>query len=82
MPGVKFVAPKDEYGDSQYIAQDPDGTVRCPNGFELIKRDENTWECTGGAHEYRMDEGDMIKDKFGKISIRKKGERGDPEPNK
>jgi len=40
----------------------------CCCGFELIKQDDNIWECTGGSsHRYIMDFGDMVKDKFGNL---------------
>jgi len=57
-----------------YITQNTDGTYSCPCDFEIVKVDDNTWQCVGGGHRYHMDEGEMIKDKFGNMMLKKKDE--------
>jgi len=48
----------------------------CVCGYELLKESENTFKCAGGNHRYIMELGDIIKDKFGGIWLKK------PEENK
>lgn len=57
------------------IHQNPDGSYSCCCDYEIKKVDENTWKCEGGGHTYRMDEGDMVMDKFGNMMMKKKGEQ-------
>jgi len=57
--------------ESELVAQQ-DGQLRCCCGYELIKQDENTYRCTGGNHVYALDEGDITRDKFGNVFLRKK----------
>ena len=49
-----------------------DGKMRCSCGRELVKVDDNTYKCSYGYPLYRMDMGDIIKDKFGNLLFRGK----------
>jgi len=51
--------------DDGYVTQLPDGSLICPQGYELVKSDENEYRCTGGAHRYYFDDGRVEQDKFG-----------------
>lgn len=46
------------------------GKFVCCCGYTLYKADKNTWRCEGGSHYYQLDQGDMVMDKFGNMSVR------------
>lgn len=50
-------------------------TMVCCCGYELIKESETTYRCTGGSHRYNLAEGDVIKDKTGKLLFRVPGDK-------
>lgn len=60
-------------GNSGVNSFDPlshDGIVpRCICGYVLHKSDENIWTCDGGNHRYRMEDGTMEMDKFGRVVL-------------
>lgn len=39
----------------------------CVCGYELVKEDETTWECTGGNHKFHFEDGETALDKFGNV---------------
>jgi hypothetical protein len=43
----------------------------CCCGYELIIESDGTYRCTGGNHRYLMGLGDIIKDKFGNVWLKK-----------
>lgn len=55
-----------------YLCEDENGVMRCSCGRELIQLDDDTYKCPGGYPIYRFDEGDVIKDKFGNLYLKKK----------
>lgn len=55
-----------------YPVESPDGKIRCSCGRELIRIDEDTFQCPGGYPTYRLSGEDIIKDKFGGLSMRSK----------
>ena len=41
-------------------------------GRVLVKQDENTYRCTGGYPEWKMDSEDVFVDKFGNLMLKPK----------
>lgn len=71
-------ATETEHEDTGYfMVQRQDGALRCSCGRELIKHDENSLKCSAGYPIYRPQDGDMVKDKFGEISLRMKPHKED-----
>jgi len=58
--------------DGYYMAQSPDGVLRCSCGRKLIKLDEHTWQCSGGYPIYRDEDGAFVLDKFGNLMLKAK----------
>ena len=63
---------REGWSDNEYYAvEDEDGVMRCSCGRELIKMDEETYQCSGGYPIFRFAEGSVIIDKFGNLCIKK-----------
>lgn len=62
------------YNYDKYIGPDSEGKLRCEEGYELIQKDENTFECTGGGHRYRFDDGTIVIDKFGNVLLKRQSQ--------
>ena len=58
---------------------DPDGTLRCSCGRELIKMDENTYKCPGGYPIYRFGDGSIFIDKWGNLMLKTSDHGGEQE---
>lgn len=48
------------------------GRITCSCGRELEQVDETTYRCSAGWPYYRMEDGDIIKDKFGNLLLKGK----------
>ena len=65
-----------QYGAKYHMVADEKGVLRCSCGSKLVKMDEKTYKCPGGFPIYRVDEGDIVKDKFGNLLFRMKDHGG------
>lgn len=72
MGTLKPVRNDDDISNRDYIPVEVgrNGSMTCCCGYELIKQDEMTYRCTGGNHVYHLEDGDMIKDKYGNMMLR------------
>lgn len=70
MEKIRFTPAKNRH---EYPDEDSKGQMTCPNGFALRWVDGNTLHCEGGAHEYKVDTGSIVFDKFGSPMIDKSG---------
>ena len=69
-----------EYEADEYFLQEgEDGILRCSCGRELIQLDAETWKCPGGYPTYRINDGSVMIDKFGRLMF--KHEDHDPPKN-
>lgn len=58
-------------GNGGYVpVRHKDGNITCSCGRELVKLDESTYRCAAGWPMYRLDEGDIMKDKNGDLLMR------------
>ena len=54
-----------------YVEVLPNGKMRCPNGYELLKQDDmGSYRCSGGAHRYQIPPDKLEQDKFGNLYIK------------
>ncbi len=58
--------------DEDYYCMEENGVLKCSCGKELIKIDEETWGCASGSIRYKLEDGDIVTDKFGNIMLRHK----------
>jgi hypothetical protein len=63
--------------DKYYLVEDSSGVLRCSCGRELIKMDEETYRCLGGYPVYRIDDGSVVIDRFGRLMIKKEEEHSE-----
>ncbi len=68
---MKEIKPISYREKDNYYPVEEDGVMKCSCGRELIKLDEETYQCSGGYPIYRFDEGTIIIDKFGNLCIKK-----------
>ncbi len=51
-----------------------DGSIHCYCGAALNQIDETTYKCPEGNIYFRMELGDIFKDKFGNVYLQRKGD--------
>ena len=65
-----------EENDRWFPVIEKDGCMRCSCGRELLRIDEDTYQCSYGYPTFRLSDGDVLIDKFGNIMLRK-GKHGE-----
>ena len=58
--------------DRQWYPVSVDGKYHCSCGRELIKLDDETYQCAYGYPMYRLGDDEVRKDKFGQIWLKGK----------
>lgn len=61
---------QEESADEYFCVDDGDGVMRCSCGEQLIKLDDNTYQCPGGYPTYRFEDGSVFIDKFGNLMLK------------
>ena len=54
-----------------YSVLHSNGKMRCSCGRQLVKIDDKTYKCEYGYPMYRFDEGEVMKDKFGNLLLKR-----------
>lgn len=77
MKEIKFeksarIEANEDDAESYYLVEYDDGVLRCSCGRELVKKDEETYECSGGLPVYKLDMGEIMIDKWGRLMLKKK----------
>jgi hypothetical protein len=59
--------------DEEYepLIVNPDGTMKCPRGFALVRDEDGIYRCEGGHHRYALSDASIMFDKFGNPIVRK-----------
>ena len=70
--GSWYSKEQQEAADTYFTVEDEMGVLRCSCGRELIKMDEETYECPGGYPQYRFKNGEVVIDKFGNLMMKNK----------
>lgn len=69
---MKIEPPRPHTTDLWTCVESSDGVLKCSCGRTLVKKDEFTWACSYGFPEYRIDRGEVMIDKFGRLMLKQK----------
>ena len=58
--------------DRYFLVEDEDGQLKCSCGRKLIKLDDETYKCEGGYPIYRVPQGEVVIDTYGRLMLKKK----------
>lgn len=76
MDEIKFKPKSDEDIkediDDYFLVEHGKGDLKCSCGRELIKQDSETYKCSGGYPQWRIQDNEVRIDKFGNILLKAK----------
>ena len=76
--GKKELFNKDEKDDlieesnAFWVVESRDGNLRCSCGRPLVKITDTVWRCSFGWPVFRLDQGEVMVDKFGRLMMKNK----------